>query len=749
MRFKRLLAKAAPDPKSPPEEATLVGHTQRVMEAAAAFGDLLAPDMQRILGSVDAAALWGQALRWVAWLHDLGKANDHFQRMVRERRFQQGARHETLGLVAAHDLLWDWLSTGWGAAPAWFSAAVFAAVSGHHLKFPDTKKRRGMELLLLGAHTDFKEVLLLGANRLGLPSPPSLPDHAFSLDSFDGVNARAAAIRRRLDTEELRDQRLFVASLKATLLCADTAGSAVPAGMPLGPWLRERLSASLTREGLEDVVRQRLQGRAPHPFQETVRRAESATVLLTAGCGSGKTAAAYLWAAERARGRRLFVCYPTTATASEGFAGYFQDPDFEAVLIHSRSRVDYRLLDNMPEPTRSERELRALQLEAIETWPIPAAVCTAHTVLGLLQNVRRGLYAWPAIARAVFVFDEVHAYSPKLFQHLLRFLEIFPTTPALLMTATLPPERRRALDAACAGRGGIAEVHGPEERETAKRYILRETPEEAAWAEVTRVVRAGGKVLWVCNTVARAVEVGRKGAEACLPVEPFHSRYRYRDRLTRQRSVVDGFRPEAPGILAVTTQVAEVSLDLSADLLVSELAPVPSLIQRLGRLNRRADEPTDSKPALLVRPENAQPYARKKDEEERFWIRIDAWLAQVADGEPKCQRDLADAFLQLPEDEGEAGTDDFRCHWIEDPWLSEADKEPLMEPGYTVDMVRQEDADDGVLAELAIPMPFPKGRTWEHWETRGRYLVAPAGTIHYDPLWGAAYGRQELDPWII
>ncbi|MBI5446264.1 MAG: CRISPR-associated helicase Cas3' [Deltaproteobacteria bacterium] len=747
MNFKRLLAKGAENPRDPPTEATLLGHTERVVEAATVFSEILALEMERLLEGAGVAGLWAQALQWAAWLHDLGKANDHFQRMVREKRAAQGVRHEVLGLVVAHDVLWEWLSAGWLTCPAWFPAAVLAAVSGHHLKFPDAKKRQGMEVRFLGAHPDLAAHLAFGARHFALPEPPTLADRAFSLDSFEGVNARAAEIRRTLDTAELRQEKLFVACLKAALLCADTAGSAVPADKPLGEWLRERLAVTLTREGLEEVVQQRLQGQKPRPFQEAVRHAESATVLLTAGCGSGKTAAAYLWAAERAQGRRLFVCYPTTATASEGFAGYLHDPDFEAVLIHSRSRVDYRLLENMPEPTKSERELRALQLEAIETWPIPAAVCTAHTVLGLLQNVRRGLYAWPAIARAAFVFDEVHAYSPKLFRHLLHFLEIFLTAPVLLMTATLPKERRRALEATCAGRGALVEVRGPEERETAIRYTLVPATEEEAWAAASREVRAGGKVLWVCNTVARAVTAARRGLEECLPVQPYHSRYRYRDRLARQRCVVDGFRPETPGLLAITTQVAEVSLDLSADLLVSELAPVPSLIQRLGRLNRRDDIPSGAMPALLVRPENAQPYA-KQEGEERHWTRIDAWLAQVADAGPRSQRDLAEAFLQLPE-EDEDGTEDFRCHWIADPWLSEANKEPLMEPGYTIEMVREEDLGDGVLAELAIPMPFPKGRAWERWPSQGRYLVAPIGTIHYDPLWGASYGRQELDPWII
>lgn len=747
MKFKHLLAKSAKDPKDPPMEATLAGHTERVLDSAEVFGDILSPDMAILLGDATSAQQWREAFRWAAWLHDLGKANDHFQRMARERGFRQGVRHEVLGLVVAHDLLLPWLTRRWVNYPPWFSAAVLAAVCGHHLKFPDRKRRSGMEVRFLGSHPDLIACLDVGVRRLLLTEPPMLGDRTFSLECFDGIEARVSSIRRSLDSEELRERKLFVACLKAGLLCADTAGSAVPAEKHLREWLRDRLAVTLTHKGLEDVVQQRLQGRPPRPFQVAVRDASANTVLLTAGCGSGKTAAAYLWASERAQGRRLFVCYPTTGTASEGFAGYLQDPDFEAVLIHSRARVDYRLLENMPDETESVGELRTLQMEAVETWPIPAAVCTAHTVLGLLQNVRRGIYAWPSIMRAAFVFDEVHAYSPKLFRHLLEFLKIFPSVPVLLMTATLPVHRRKAIEAISSHRGGFAEVCGAREREDAKRYFLHTTDVEGAWEAASRSVARGGKILWVCNTVARAITVARRGIEACLPVEPFHSRYRYRDRLSRQRRVVDGFRPGGSGMLAVTTQVAEVSLDLSADMMVSELAPIPSLIQRLGRLNRREDVPPEPMPAFFLKPENALPYAKKKDEPE-YWETIEAWLAQVADGASRSQRELADAFIRLPEQSADDPAD-FRFHWLEDPWLSEANKESLMEPGYTVEVVREEDQEERSLAELAIPMPIPKGSAWETWASRGRFLIAPSGTINYDPVWGASYGRTELDPLVI
>src|SRR5258707_1384516 len=66
---------------------------------------------------------------------------------------------------------------------------------------------------------------------------------------------------------------------------------------------------------------------------------------------------------------------------------------------------------------------------ALEKWSTPLVSCTVDRVLGLVQNNRRGLYAWPSIAGAACVFDEVHAYDEKLFAALLRFLADVPGIP--------------------------------------------------------------------------------------------------------------------------------------------------------------------------------------------------------------------------------------------------------------------------------------------------------------------------------
>ena len=91
-------------------------------------------------------------------------------------------------------------------------------------------------------------------------------------------------------------------------------------------------------------------------------------------------------------------------------------------------------------------------------------------------------------------------------------------------------------------------------------------------------------------------------------------------------------------MLAATTQVAEMSLDLSADLLVCELAPVPAMIQRMGRLNRFEEKPSLVCKALFIQPDNSRPY---RQDELRGAIE---WLELLHDASPKIPEGLGKLF---------------------------------------------------------------------------------------------------------
>ena len=405
---------------------------------------------------------------------------------------------------------------------------------------------------------------------------------------------------------------------------------------------------------LQSVVDFRLARKRPHEFQLAVAESNLPVTFVKAGCGSGKTVAAYMWAAKNHPSRRLYFCYPTTGTATEGFKDYLFDeaektPRIGADLFHGRSDIDFEIILNTGPDTRFENDEEA-RLDALRAWKTPVVACTVDAVLGIVQNNRRGLFAWPALAQSAFVFDEIHAYDDRLFGALLRFLSDLPGLPVLLMTASLPKVREEALQWLLHKLGReLCPIPGSQELEGLPRYHRIETTDNDALPIVRSCLQEGQKVLWVCNTVARVMDAAfRTGS---LHPLIYHSRFKYIDRVERHKAVIEAFDPRKNrgSALAICSQVAEMSLDISADLLVTDLAPVPPLIQRLGRLNRRAQPGDPTKPFLVIQLERPAPYLTT-DMNAAL-----AWLGKLP-RESISQKQLADLWEQRRRRRAEAIT---------------------------------------------------------------------------------------------
>jgi len=289
-------------------------------------------------------------------------------------------------------------------------------------------------------------------------------------------------------------------------------------------------------------------------------------------------------------------------------------------------------------------------------------------------------------------------------------------------------------------------ISGSAELEQIPRYRLQGPVANPPWDLVQQTLSEGGKVLWVANTVDRTVGFAKQAQERGFPnVYPYHSRYRYMDRLRKHNAVVDAFRnDDREPVLAVTTQVCEVSLDLSADLLVSDLAPVPALIQRMGRLNRRVspDNPGTPKAAIVLDPANALPYEEADLETAR------RWLQPLASDAPVSQAALAAAFEQLSQN---VKVGDVESAWLDGGPFSRS--APLREAGVTVPVIRAEDESDCVdrggrpipkeITRRAIPMTLgPVAKEIGGWRRLGFVFVAPEGRVEYSSEWGARWARK-------
>jgi CRISPR-associated endonuclease/helicase Cas3 len=742
----------------------LSGHLADVLEAATRVLDATGDEQLRALGLVPEqfCCRLRRCVRLAAALHDPGKANDHFDGMIRAvrdvRQNPQGLRHEWVSVLIL-EALKDWLMPAVEQSEVDF-AIVEWAVSGHHPAFNHPSPPQscppgaGPEMTILTGHDHFRAILNWVQETFGLSSPP--PELSTTTRPLVGAGNVFAELRswekaaqRTWEGITCRtpDSRL-VAAVKSCLIAADVAGSALAKAQPddtaRWDWINDSFSNLPEPGDIQKIADHRLKGATPRPFQQAVANSESPVTYLKAGCGTGKTIAAYLWAAANHPTRRLYFCYPTTGTATEGFRDYLFEPDGEigrlgAKLFHSRRDVDFEVILGTGADSPNPEADIAARLESLEAWSTPIVACTVDTVLGLVQNNKRGLFAWPALAQAAFVFDEIHTYDDRLFGALLRFLRDLPGLPCLLMTASLPKAREEALSEAIRDVHGLnlEPIPGPKALEELPRYHKLAAPGDDPLPLIKSELQRGGKVLWVCNTVARVVEAADRTKE--LGPLIYHSRFRYEDRVERHKRVVEAFTPEHKGpALAACSQVAEMSLDLKGcTLLLTDLAPVPALIQRLGRLNRQAKLGDPTRPWVVLQLANDSrgwhlPYDAADLEVARVW------LDRLPERDIR-QQDLAERWEQTADDPPVP---------VPSAWLDGGPETTVTElreasPGITVlmegDRPRAK-ANPKLLARLVIPMPPPSPSIgWQTWPKVKGIPVAPAGVIGYDPLRGAEW----------
>ena len=395
-------------------------------------------------------------------------------------------------------------------------------------------------------------------------------------------------------------------------------------------------------------------GFTPHPMQQSLAtwpvNETERLLILEAETGSGKTEAALarflaLFAGGLVDG--LYFALPTRVAARELYGRVvrmiertFPDPAIRPPVVLAvpgyaqLDGVDVNTLLPGPETRWEDDPNRAVQERA---WAAErpkrflAATVAVGTVDQALLSVLQVPHAYlrsVCLDRQLLVVDEVHASDPYLRQLLTQLLthHLGIGGHALLLSATLGATARAALArtrgqpapdpdfaTACATPYPALTVNGQPPgalaaAATDKTVQIACAPvmadPAAIVAQAAAAAQAGARVLVMLNTVARAVAV-QQAAEVALPqawlfqcggiVAPHHGRFAAVDRVVLDGAVSQRFgQRSAPGpVVLIGTQTLEQSLDLDADLLITDLCPMDVLLQRIGRLHRH----TRSRPA--------------------------------------------------------------------------------------------------------------------------------------------------------
>ncbi|NBB75110.1 MAG: CRISPR-associated helicase Cas3' [Bacteroidetes bacterium] len=254
----------------------------------------------------------------------------------------------------------------------------------------------------------------------------------------------------------------------------------------------------------------------------------------------------------------------------------------------------------------------------------PIVVGTVDQVLLSTLQVRHAHLRGAALLRHFLVVDEVHASDVYMAALLDRVLNqhLQADGHAFLMSATLgadarthlatngrqdppPPDEAEANDYPLlthvdAARRAPTYVHAASvDNEKTVHLDVRTVADDAsAVADLAaRYAEHGARVLVIRNLVKDCIETQHALEERleparCFSVEgirvPHHSRFAATDRTALDTAIESTFGKGTPqrGLVAVATQTVEQSLDIDADILLTDLCPMDVLLQRIGRLHR-------------------------------------------------------------------------------------------------------------------------------------------------------------------
>lgn len=579
-------------------------------------------------------------LRIAALFHDIGKANEDFQTAVSQKGFyQQTVRHEHLSALILHlREVREWLSENKNLD----LEIITSAVLSHHIKASaDGEEWRWMQpkgkifLQLYDSHDEINAIFNRIKEIAGLSNNLTIDKKLWSekspwIEAQENGFDTAVKFRRIIKKDEKRLN--FLLAVKAGLIASDAVASGlVREGEIIEEWINEKAHSETIKEN--EVAAAIIDKRAEIIFKDKLVKwndfqIASATLgkraLLLAACGSGKTIAAWKWAEAQSQtheiGKVIFL-YPTRGTATEGFKDYVGfAPEAEASLLHGSAKYELEgIAENPNEATKDKHYETNARLFALGFWGKRYFSATVDQFLSFLEHSYSSLCLLPVLADSAVIIDEIHSFDKRMFETLVCFLKQFDI-PVLCMTATLPNSRKENLEniglRVYPNKEEQAELKDLEKAEKHPRYNLEiVADEDDAMKIAIEEFDKGKRVLWVVNTVKRCQNAAKR-FEKLRKIRPlvYHSRFRLKDRKDRHEKTVEAFKQIGKAKIAITTQVCEMSLDLDADVLITEIAPIPSLVQRFGRSNRHLKRGEDFRSRLVAyMPENDKPYDQKED----------------------------------------------------------------------------------------------------------------------------------------
>ncbi len=329
--------------------------------------------------------------------------------------------------------------------------------------------------------------------------------------------------------------------------------------------------------------------------------------LLVAPTGAGKTD----FLLKRCKGR-IFYTLPFQASINAMWERMKKTiPNKDIRLQHATSKI---VVGNSLE----EKLLQSLPGSTVK-------VLTPHQMAAVIFGTAGYESVMLDLKGCDIILDEIHTYSDFSQSMVLEIVKMLLMLDCKLHigTATMPSVLYTEILHILGGEEQVYQVKLPVEiLDSFNRHQIYKLDDESEIEKIlTNAFINNEKVLVIYNTVKKAQLEFKKFREVFpeIPMLLIHSRFKRADRIaieTRLKSEFNGdssikFGDGLKPCLVVSTQVVEVSLDISFDRMITQCAPLDGLIQRFGRVNRKRSAKTIGKfkPIHVIAPTgSALPY---------------------------------------------------------------------------------------------------------------------------------------------
>ena len=339
--------------------------------------------------------------------------------------------------------------------------------------------------------------------------------------------------------------------------------------------------------------------------------------LLQAGTGSGKTLAAYEWLDYQVKSGKCdrgLMLLPTRFTANS-IAVDVGSTISDAGLYHSSSLSVKRKIANEYKDEKEKNKLldRAkIDNNMAKEFINPLTITTVDQVLSALITTREHNYnSLFNLLGSALIFDEMDFYDPFTLESIYILLQfcVDYKIPVLIMSATLPKISTKLFSV-----NGLTKPlkikNAKNEYSKVKRVKIHSKKYTSLELDLI-LEKAKGKTLIIySNTIKNAIKYHRR----CKLVFPelyeegrillHHSRFLEKDKEEKESKILELLGKNAipkPAIV-ILTQIGEMSLNISSEMMISDICPIDRLAQRAGRLQRF--NPTKEGDLYIITPLN-------------------------------------------------------------------------------------------------------------------------------------------------